>query len=160
MMALLLPWWRDRSAREQWLVGGMAVLMLVVFTWLAILRPVEAARARAEARLAAAVAGLGDVRALTPLIRAAQARSGPLQSIPLVELISRRASEAGLTVEAMQTSGDGRVTLRIAAVRPVALLRWIAEIETRDGVVVERVALTRNADATIAADLVFRRGGG
>ena len=44
MMALLLPWWRDRSPREQLLLGTMASLLAMVTLWLGVLRPLAAAR--------------------------------------------------------------------------------------------------------------------
>ncbi len=42
MMAQLTDWWRGRSQREQILLGIMIALFLLVFGWLAILRPIEA----------------------------------------------------------------------------------------------------------------------
>jgi type II secretory pathway component PulM len=48
--------------------------------------------------------------------------------------------------------------LQIAAVKPPVLLRWIAEIETRDGVIVERASISRNEDMSVAVELALRRG--
>jgi type II secretory pathway component PulM len=73
-------------------------------------------------------------------------------------LVSDRVLAGGLTVESMTTSGDGQVSLRIPAVRPALILRWIADIERNDGLLVEQVAMMRNEDATVAVDLVLRRG--
>lgn len=159
MMALILPWWRDRSVREQWLVGIMAALLVVVVAWLGVIRPVGAARANAEARHDAAEQALGDVRVMTGEIRSAEQRGRPSQAVPLVELVSRRASEAGLTTERMETSGDGRVMVQIGAVRPMPLLRWLGEIEARDGIVIDQMTAGRNADATISVTLSLRGSG-
>ena len=158
MMAMVLPWWRDRSRREQWLLGVMGGLLAVVVLWLGVMRPLGAAQAAAQARHVAAVTGIGEVKAMAAAIKRAEARRTP--GVPLVELVSRRAGEAGLTAERMETSGDGRVTVRIAAIRPVVMLRWLGEIEARDGVVVERAARTRNEDATLAVELALRSAGG
>lgn len=160
MMALIQPWWRDRSGREQWLIGFMVALLAVVVLWLVVMRPLAAARASAEARLTAATVGRADVAAMSGAIRTAEARTAPGRAIPLVEQVSQRAAAAGLTIETLQATGDGRVTLRIAAVRPPAILGWIAEIEARDGMIVDRAAMTPNSDATVAVDLTLRRGGG
>ncbi len=157
MMATFLPWWRDRSLREQWLVGVMAMLLVVVIAWLGIIRPLAQARATAATRHAAAVMALGDVHAMAGAIRRAEGRRSN-SSVPLIELVSGRATEAGLTTERMDTGDAGQVTTRIAAIKPSALLRWIANLETRDGVVVDRLNMTRNDDETIAADLTLRRG--
>nr|WP_310523883.1 type II secretion system protein GspM [Polymorphobacter sp.] len=158
MMAMVMPWWRDRTRREQWLLAVMGALLAVVVLWLGVMRPLAVARDAAAARHLAAVTGLGDVQAMGGAIRRAEARGGA--AVPLVELVSQRASEAGLTAERMETSGDGRVTVRIAAVRPVVMLRWLGDIEARDGVVVERVTINRNDDATLAVELALRSAGG
>lgn len=154
MMGFALPWWRDRTRREQWLLGVMAVLLVIVFVWLGILRPAEEARAAAQARHAAALTSLGEVKAMGAAIRVAEARGGA--GVPVTELIGQRVRETGLTAGAIESSGDGRVTVRVAAVRPQVMLRWIAELEARDGVIVEHVSMTRNNDATVAVDLTLR----
>jgi general secretion pathway protein M len=157
MKALFTPWWRDLSAREQWLVALAGALALVVLLWLALVRPLASAREAAQLRYGVALAGLAEVAAAGDGIRAAQLRGG--SDTPLVELVSERTRSAGLTVENITTSGDGQVSLRIAAVKPPLLLRWIAEIERNDGVLVERASIVRNADASVAVDLTLRRGG-
>ncbi len=159
MMALLLPWWRDRSTREQWLIGAAAALFVAIMLWLGIARPLAAARAAAATRLATATTALAEVQAMTPAIRAAEARAPRSSDMPLIELVSQSAAAAGLTTEALAGSGDGLVSLRIAAVRPPALLAWLGALAQQQGVIAERIELKRNSDATIAADLVLRRGG-
>lgn len=150
-------WWRDRSPREHWLLAIMALLALLMLLWFGVLRPLAAAREAAVARHAAAVTDLGAVKAMTARIRAAERRAGPLGSVPLLELVERRAQEAGLTTEAMAGSGDGRVTLRIAAVRPQVILGWLDKLETGDGIAVERLSIDPNQDATVAVTLTLGR---
>jgi general secretion pathway protein M len=48
MMGQFTDWWRGRSQREQILLGIMIALFLIVFGWLAILRPIEAGLAAAK----------------------------------------------------------------------------------------------------------------
>ena len=153
MIGALQPWWRERTDRERWLLAAMAALALPILLWLLVWRPLHAARLAAEARLADSVAALGEVRALAPAIRAAEARRR--DDRPLLERVGSHAGRAGLTTERLQADGDGAVALRIAAVRPALLLGWIAELQ-RDGIVVDRLAVTRNDDSSVAADLVLR----
>jgi general secretion pathway protein M len=150
-------WWRDRSVREQWLLGTLALLIGLMLLWFGVLRPLAAARDAAMARHVAAVTDLGEVRAMTARIRAAERRSGPLDAVPLLELVERRAQKAGLTTEAMAGSGDGRVTMRIPAVRPQVVLGWLDKIESGDGIAVERLSIDPNADSTVAVTLTLGR---
>jgi general secretion pathway protein M len=159
MNALFMLWWRDRSERERSLVALTGVLAIIVLGWLALVRPLAMARTAAEARHSEALAGLAEVAAAGNGIRAAQARGSAASNVPLVELVSERARTAGLTVETMATSGDGQVSLRIAAVKPAVVLRWIGDFERNDGILVERTSIARNDDASVAVDLVLRRGG-
>lgn len=159
MMALAMPWWRDRSGREQLLLSLMAALVVIVIGWLGIIRPLAIARDAAIERLATSQRDLGDVRAMTPAIRAAEKRANPVGGVPTLERIRERVSAAGLTVERLASDGDGRVTMRVPAVKPAILLRWIADIETRDAIIVDRLAISRNGDATVAADIAFRDRG-
>lgn len=156
MMALFLPWWRDRSSRERVLLLVMAALLAATIAWLAVLRPLAVARGAAADRLATLETALGEVQAMTLAIRAAEARARPASTVPVIERIASRASEAGLTAERLAADSDGRVTVRVPAVKPAILLRWVADIEARDGIIVDRLAITRNGDATVAADLAFR----
>ncbi len=151
--------WRDRSVREQWLLGVAGLLLLVVFAWLAVLRPLATAQAAAATRRASAVTALGEVRAMAGAIRAAETRALAARAVPLAELVGRRATEAGVTPERIESSGDGRVTARIAAIKPAPLLRWLADLEGRDGVIIDQVGIVRNTDATVAAELALRAGG-
>lgn len=158
MMATLLPWWRDRSSREQWLLGIMAGLLVIVIAWFGIIRPIAAARDAATARHAEAIQSLGDVQAMAGTIRAAEARRGKRREMPLVELVNDRAAGAGFTFARLDKNGDGRVNGRIDAIKPVAMLRWISDLEARDGVIVDQLRITRNADETVAVDLALRSG--
>ncbi|KAB7648990.1 type II secretion system protein GspM [Polymorphobacter fuscus] len=156
MTKALTSWWHGRTRREQILLASALVLFGLVFGWLGVLRPLAPARAEAADRLAAAEADLGEIRALTPIIRAAEARARSAGDVPAIDTIRRRATDAGLVADTIADDGAGRVTLRIAAIKPAVLLRWIADIETRDQILVDSLTVTRNGDATVAADLAFR----
>ena len=158
MMAMILPWWRDRSVREQWLVGIMLIMLVVIIAWLGIIRPLDSAQIKAETRHSAAVQALGEVRVMTGEIRTAEHRARSAQGLPLVELVSRRAADAGITTQDLQPGGNGRVTVQIEAIKPMPLLRWIGKLEANDGVIVERMNASKNADATVTAALTLRGG--
>ncbi|WP_426166453.1 type II secretion system protein GspM [Sandarakinorhabdus sp. DWP1-3-1] len=156
MTALVLPWWRERSRREQILLLVLAVLVLAITLGFGVLRPLAQARAEAADRLSVATVALGDVRGMAAAIRAAEVRTRPAEALPTIERVGSRASAAGLTTERLDSDAGGRVTMRVPAVKPAMLLRWIAELETADGIIVDRLAITRNGDQTIAADLALR----
>lgn len=159
MTAALISWWHGRNPREQWLLVVAVLLFIVVVGWLGILQPLMRARADAAKRLETATADLGEIRAQTAVIRTAQVRARSTSAVPAIEIVRQRVAETGLTVDAMADDGAGRVTLHIPAVKPAALLRWIARLETQDHMTVDQLMITRNGDATVAADLGVRGTG-
>ncbi len=159
MMALILPWWRDRSPREQVLLALLAGLLGIVTLWFGVLRPLADAGDRAAARHATAVSALAEVRSLTGAIRAAEARRRPASGTPLLERIRASASAAGFAPETLESNGAGEVSLRIAAIKPMPLLRWIADMEARDGITTTLLASNRNADQTLTVTLALSGSG-
>lgn len=157
MKAVIETWWRQLSARERRLVSAMLVLLAVILSWLAVVRPLNSALARAEARHASALTALADLRAARADIERLAARPMPPADETLVTFVGRLATEAGMPLERLEGEGGDQVTLTVKAARPPALLGWVQGLEVRHGLIVERLALTRNDDATVSAQATLRR---
>lgn len=156
MMALLRPWWLDRSPREQSMLLGLAGLLALLLLWLAVLRPLADARRAAETRLQVATASLGEARRLATAIHGAEARAAASASMPLPRLIEQRLAAAGITAGTVEAQSDGSIRLAIAAVRAPVLIAWLTALEQRDGLVVERAAIAANSDPSVNAMLIVR----
>jgi type II secretory pathway component PulM len=65
------------------MLGVMFGLMAVLVVWLALVRPIDDARERAELRLAAATADAGRIAAISEGIRRARASTPPVLAVPL-----------------------------------------------------------------------------
>jgi general secretion pathway protein M len=153
MMALLAPWWRDRSLRERWLLALMLVLLAALLVWLALLRPLAGARAVAVAETSRAHARLAEAEALAAAIRARPAAS----AAPLLDLINRRLSEAGLQPARLEAQGAGQAVLEIAAINGRLLIGWASALERRDGLVIEELIASRNPDQSVRVRLLVRK---
>jgi type II secretory pathway component PulM len=121
-----------------------------------VLRPLAAGRAAAAARHDRAATALADVQRMGLAIRAAEARAGAARSLPVVERVAARASAAGLTIGSLDADGAAGAVLVIPAVRPQPLLAWLVGIERDDGLVIESLNITRNDDASVAAQITLR----
>jgi general secretion pathway protein M len=155
MMAALSPWWNQRSGREQLLIGIAAVLLAALLVWLAILRPLASARAAALDDARSAQAQLAQARALAAAIQARPAAPAG----PVLDLVGGRLAEAGLTASRLDAQGPGQAMVEIAAVNGRLLIGWAAALEQRDGLVVEELEATRNADQSVRARLLIRKAG-
>ncbi len=155
-MMLIRPWWDDRTRREQILLTIMLVLLAVTLLWLALLRPLALARSAAADRLGAALAAEARITAMAGSLQAIERRRAPATT-PLLDQISQSASAAGLTIERLESPGDGAVAVRITAIRAEPLLRWLAALEQQDSILVERGTIRRNGDATVMVQLTLRQ---
>ncbi len=148
-------WWSGRSTREQWLLGVMIALFALLLFWLIVLRPIDAARAGAIARLDTASAASGRVNAATDAIRTARQSGAPTLSGTLPVAVGQAAESAGFTLARLDAQGADRVTISIATARSPALFAWLGAL-ARQGIVVEKLTLRTNSDATLGVEGVLR----
>lgn len=147
-------WWSLRTVREQRMLLAMAAVIGVVLAWLLIVRPLDDALADARARHARAVLDMAQAHAQADQIALLQRSAPPVQG-PLATAIGARANEAGFA-KARVTPDGTRAAIAIEAAKAPALFGWIADLERRDGLVVDRLSARTNSDATIAVDATIR----
>lgn len=128
-------WWDARSEREQLMLGALAALAMVALLLVAVVRPLEAARARAAAQIRTDDMLAMRVRAAGPGLGAAALRHGPP-----AEIVAQLAATSGLTVQRVAPEG-GRLRVVFGDAPFEAVLRWVAELE--------RTSTLRISDAQI-----------
>jgi general secretion pathway protein M len=151
-------WWSARTVRERRLLTAMMALLLLVFVWLLVIRPLMDARAAADQRLNAAVTELARARAeAAAKVAPAGASSAPVP-LPVDGFLMQSGGEQGFTNLSVVADGASRATISMANARPQAFFAWIGQLEAR-GLVVESMSARANADQTIAVEAVLRSGG-
>lgn len=160
MMAGLKTLWGERSPREQWMLGVMFALLAVVIVWLGLLRPLDGAQRAARDALREATDRNAAIRAKVKLLKSLPPTSaGGGAALPLDQFVGQSAGEAGLTLERAQVEGNDRLDIAIASVRPVALLSWLAALETQ-GIRVETMsARPAPLAGSLSMQAVLVRGG-
>lgn len=156
MIDNLRDWWRLRTLREQRLLLAMVALLVVTFAWLVVVRPVDDALADARARHGRAVIAVADARAQGEAIMRLQRAAALPPSLPINIFVSQKAEEAGFAVARLEPEGANQVQLAINAVRAQAFFPWVAQLERRHGLIVERLVARTNSDATLAVQVTFR----
>ena len=153
-------WFAQRSVREQRLLLAMGALFLIVFVWIGLFRPIGDRLSDARERHGQAVIALAATRAQADLILSLQRAAAPLQpGVALDELVKRAAAEGGFTAAAVTADGAGRANISIGAVRPPAFFGWLADLQRRYGLVVDRLSVRTNGDATLSVELGVRGRG-
>lgn len=157
MTEQLLTWFRARTQREQYMVAGGAIAVVLAFLYFLIV-PLSDALASAKARHADAVIALGETQARVDAVKALQAeRAAPLDA-PLESVIRTRANDAGFALTNVTPQGSDHVQLAIASARPGALIGWIAGLEA-SGILVDRLATTDNGDRTVSVQMTVKAQG-
>lgn len=148
--------WVERTAREQVLLAGLALVLAVVLGWYAVLSPAlswrdeaRSAHAREVARYEAFIAGLSRYRALSAGAQARQARE------PLRTVIGRTAQARGLAISRVQPLDDGGLGVWLDTVGADPLIAWLDALERQEGVRIDRVSLDREADGVVRAQLLL-----
>lgn len=155
MMAQALLWWSGRSDRERVLLGVMGALIALLLFWLIVIRPIDNARAAADARLDAATLAAGRVALVADRVRVSRRTPTPTLVTPLPVTVGAAAEGAGFTLSRLDPVGADRVTIGISSARGPALFEWLAGLQ-RQGVIVERITLRTNSDATLAVEGTLR----
>lgn len=159
MIERLKPWWSERSPRERVMLLVMAALLAVTLGWLLLIRPMGDAIADARARHDRAVIASGKAGAQAAAIAALERRGTTPPGMPLASLLERKAGEAGFTGARIEAVDGAKATVAINVVRPQAFFGWVSELESRDGLIVDKLAATTNNDATLAVEATFRARG-
>lgn len=146
-------WWSDRSQREQRLLSVLAIIGTVALLLVAVVRPLETARARATAdirtydmlalRLRAAGPGLG-----------AAARRGPPASV-----VAASAGATGVVVQRVEPEG-GRLTVVLADAPFDAVLRFVADLERTSALRISEARLDASAGGPGLVSARFVLAGG
>lgn len=148
----LIAWWQARSRREQWLLGGLGVMLTLWVTISLVILPLQ--RARAEA--------LADIRTyegLTTRLRSAGAIGAQPATAqlagPPAAILSTSAAPLGIVPVVQSDGADIRVTVSDAPYD--ALLRWIAAVEDGSRLRVIQMRLDRRpASGFVSAELLVR----
>lgn len=156
MIASLSTWWRARSRREQMLLLVLFVLFGITFAWLLVIRPLGDSLAHARERHSAAVIALGEARAGAAAIGRLERERRGSPAGAVERAVTESASAAGFQLSRIQGEGTGKVSLAIEAARPQALFAWVSEMETRNGLIVERLTANANSDKSLSAQITFR----
>ena len=159
MTQALKLWWSLRSTREQRLLLAMAAAIAITLGWLLIVRPADNALADARLRHARALLDEAQAEGQADRIRFLERSAPPPRNAPLAAVIGGRAEAAGFAKARVTADGANRVSIAIEAVRAQAFFGWIADLERRDGLIVERLTARTNSDATLAAEATFRARG-
>lgn len=148
-------WWSGRSQREQVLLGALAGLGILALLLIAVVRPLETARAQAAADIRTYEMLALRVRAAGPGLGVASARKGAPSAV-----VAASAATASVNVERVEPEG-GRLTVVLAPAPFDNVLRFVADLEQTSALRIgeAKIEAGPNADGTVNAQFVVIGGG-
>lgn len=139
MKQQFLSWWTGLQQREQRLVAGAAVVVVIgLFYWL-LWQPLHQAKQIQQQKLQSAQHQLNQLQQLLPQLKAAgaaPARTGG----SLAQIISNSARSGGIKVSRMQPQNE-QLTLVLEDVSFEQLLGWLHALQYQHGVTLLNVDL-------------------
>lgn len=152
-------WLRSLAPRERWLVLVCGVFVLITLAYLLVWEPLQLAHQRR-------VEGLQSSRALAQrleVIGSQVGRGGGARINRNVSLLSAvdQATRSGLLPKPpsrLQPEGDAEVRIWLDDIPFDALLRWVSDLETRQGIRVDTAEIERAATpGAVSARLSLKR---
>ncbi|AYC33509.1 type II secretion system protein M [Pseudomonas cavernae] len=154
----LLQRWRALAPRERLALSVLALFLLAALLYLGLWRPAEQSRAVARSYFEQQRELHAYLEAQAPLARGLQGK--PKVSVDparLQGLVTAAAVQQGLTVERLDSEGDGGLQVSLQPAPFAQLLRWFGVLESQ-GVRIGEAGLDRNADGRVAARLTLHAG--
>jgi type II secretory pathway component PulM len=160
-LAPVTGWFMSRSPRERWLIALMLAILLPLFSYYAVYRPLGTAIQQAQQRHDAAVRDHGLV--LARLAQLDQAKRPavavpPAGNAPLSLRITEAAALAGVSLTANEPRGAGSALITLAPSAPTAALRWLRQLEEQ-GILVRELTITPQPGGQVVATATLSQAG-
>ncbi|MDM4209789.1 type II secretion system protein M [Klebsiella spallanzanii] len=120
----LLALWQQRTRREQHLLLGMAVMLLIGLVYYALWQPWQNREAQWRQTLAREQANLQWMRQQTPLLRQLSQQKPPAAQEDPSTVIMREAARHGITIVRLQPQG-ARLSLSVQPADFQSLMLWL-----------------------------------
>ena len=156
-------WWSARAERERQMLSLGAGALALILLYLAVWEPLTHMQKKREASLAEARALAVQLETLATQAPGASTAAGVTatkgQSLLSVVDQSGKASQIGKAPSRLQPDGDNTVRLWLDDVPFDPVLRWLAELQTRNGVRVSDADIERQSGtALVKVRLTLVRG--
>ena len=121
--------WNARNPREQAILGGGAVVLVLVFGYLLLWEPASIERARLTRNLPALRADLAEMETLAQEARGLSANRAPsLQGDALTQALQDSLGQHGLKATRLMATGDNAVQLQLDKVPFGSVAGWLQDV--------------------------------
>ncbi len=146
-------WFLRFSLREQVYLLIMAVALTVYGLFFLVINPLSDAREELRARNESTAEALHRVDALAAELRSLRQSNTSTRGAGrnLTAQLNASANRFGLQIARLQPNSRGAVQLRFEAAVLDGLLRWIHQLETVEGLLVEELSFSQTSSAGVVS---------
>jgi type II secretory pathway component PulM len=150
-------WFEAYPLREQLALLLMAAVIVIYILVLFVFRPLGQAKSELAARNVATAEVLQRVDVMAAEIRSLRNADSGRSSAPAANLsatLNDSANRYQLRVSRLQPNSRGAVQLRFESAPLEALLRWLHDLESRQGLLLEELSLSQTSSAGVVSATV------
>lgn len=124
--------WNARNPREQAILGGGAVVLVLVFGYLVLWEPAATGRDRLMRNLPAQRADLAEMETLAQEARGLQASPAPsLRGDALTQALQDNLGQHGLKATRLAATGDNAVQVQLDKVAFGSVASWLQDVRAQ-----------------------------
>jgi general secretion pathway protein M len=145
-MNQLMAFLNRYNRREQVLILGGGILVIVYILWLAVLNPIQKKRNQLAAANISATQSLGRVEIMAAQIQQAQTQGANTSGENINGLIDSSLRNNGLTMSGFQPGANGEVRVRLDKAAYEPLIQWLYDMEFKNNVSILELSVAATND--------------
>lgn len=134
------------NRREQMLILGCAVVLVLYLIWLVVLTPIQKKRDQLHQANTATTQTLGRVQILAAQIEQLRSQGSANANENINGLIDSSLRANGLQMSGLQPGANGEVRVRLDRAAYQPLMQWLYEMEYKQGILVTDLSLAATND--------------
>lgn len=134
------------NRREQMMILGCAVVLVLYLVWLLLLTPIQKKRDQLYQANTSSTQTLGRVQIMAAQIQQLRAQGNASANENINGLIDSSLRNNGLQMSGLQPGSDGEVRVRLDKAAYQPLMQWLYEMEYKQGINVTDLSLASTND--------------
>jgi general secretion pathway protein M len=157
-MNQLLSFLNKYNRREQTLMLGCGLAVMLYLIWLLVFVPIEKKRDQLLAANTATTQTLGRVQIAAAQIEQARARGASASTENLSGLVDSSLRANGLSMSGFQPGANGEVRVRLDRANYESLMQWLYDLEFKQGVRISDLSVAAtNEPGQVSVNLRLQR---
>ena len=157
----LLDKWTRLSARDRWALGGLAVFLIMLLLYVAIVQPINQYRQNANSRYLSNAELVGWIETHRARLSASNTNNTQVSNRrgrSLVAMVNESSREYQLEISRVEPKAQNSVRLWLDAVKFNDLITWFGVLHEQYGIAIQDISIDQTDTAGVVRVNVTFRG--